>query len=101
MGLAEREQIRAPLRLTREGERVGKRMLRMADLRNRELTIDISDDELSAFYDTIEVLLERAVALYEQERELGPRRRARAPPTCRARARTPGPARRSSSTARG
>lgn len=77
MGLAEREQIRAPLRLTREGERVGKRMLRMADLRNRELTIDISDDELSAFYDTIEVLLERAVALYEQERELaqaqGPR----------------------------
>src|SRR5690606_38979919 len=30
MGLVEREQIRAPLRLTREGERLGKRLLRMA-----------------------------------------------------------------------
>lgn len=77
MGLLEREQIRAPLRLTREGEAVGKRLLRMADLRNRELTIEIAEDELSEFYDTIETLLERAVALYEQERELaqaqGPR----------------------------
>src|SRR5690606_34716494 len=37
---------------------------------NRELTIEVSDDELAEFYDTIEVLLERAVALYEQERHL-------------------------------
>ncbi len=70
LGLVEREQIRAPLRLTREGERVGKRMLRMADLRNRELTIEVTEEELTDFYDTIEVLLERAVALYEHEREL-------------------------------
>ena len=68
--LIEREQIRAPLRLTRDGERLGKRLMRMADLRNRELTLDISDAELNEFFDTIEVLLERAVALYEQEREL-------------------------------
>jgi DNA-binding MarR family transcriptional regulator len=68
--LVDREQIRAPLRLTAEGERVGKRMLRLADLRHRELTIEVSDEELSEFYDTIEVLLERAVALYEQERHL-------------------------------
>ena len=68
--LVEREQIRAPLRLTQGGERLGKRLMRMAELRNRELTLDISDAELSEFYDTIEVLLDRAVALYEQEREL-------------------------------
>jgi DNA-binding MarR family transcriptional regulator len=77
LGLVEREQIRAPLRLTREGEAVGKRMLRLADLRNRELTIDISEDELSHFYDTVEVLLERAMALYEQERELAQAQGAR------------------------
>lgn len=70
LGLVEREQIRAPLRLTSAGERLAKRMLRLADLRNRELTIDISDEELAQFYDTIELLLERAMALYEQEREL-------------------------------
>jgi len=68
--LVEREQIRAPLCLTRDGERLGKRLLRMAELRNRELTIDISEDELAEFFDTIEVLLDRAMALYEQEREL-------------------------------
>jgi len=76
--LVEREQIRAPLRLTRDGERLGKRLMRMAELRNRELTIDISDDELAEFFDTIEVLLDRAMALYEQEREL-----AQAPAACR------------------
>ena len=68
--LVEREPIRAPLRLTRDGERLGKRLMRMAELRNRELTIDISDEELSDFYDTIEILLDRAMALYEQERGL-------------------------------
>src|SRR5687768_13501542 len=68
--LVEREQIRAPLRLTRDGERLGKRLMRMAELRNRELTLDISEDELSAFFDVVEVLLDRAMALYEQEREL-------------------------------
>ena len=68
--LVEREQIRAPLRLTRDGERLGKRLNRLAELRNRELTLDITEDELTAFFDTIEILLDRAVALYEQEREL-------------------------------
>ena len=68
--LVEREQIRAPLRLTRDGERLGKRLMRMAELRNRELTLDISEPELTEFFDTIEILLDRAVALYEQERDL-------------------------------
>lgn len=70
LGLVEREQIRAPLSLTREGEKLMKRMLRMAELRNRELTIEIGEDELNEFYATVEVLLDRAMALYEQEREL-------------------------------
>jgi DNA-binding MarR family transcriptional regulator len=43
-------------------------MLRLADLRNRELTFDIDDDELADFFGAIELLLDRAVALYEQER---------------------------------
>ena len=70
LGLVEREQIRAPLRLTRDGEKLMKRMLRMAELRNRELTIEIGEDELNEFYAIVEVLLDRAMALYEQEREL-------------------------------
>ena len=70
LGLVERAQIRAPLRLTSAGEAVGKRMSRLAELRNRELTIDISDAELADFYDTAEILLERAMALYDQERAL-------------------------------
>lgn len=70
MRLVEREQIRAPLRLTRDGERLGKRLSRMAELRNRELTIDISESELSEFFETIEILLDRAIALYDQERAL-------------------------------
>jgi DNA-binding MarR family transcriptional regulator len=70
LGLVEREQIRAPLCLTRDGDKLMKRMLRMAELRNRELTIEIGEDELNEFYATVEVLLDRAMALYEQEREL-------------------------------
>jgi DNA-binding MarR family transcriptional regulator len=50
----------------------------MAELRNRELTIDISEGELAEFFDTIEALLDRAMALYEQERDL-----AQAPGQCR------------------
>ncbi|HWK40707.1 MAG TPA: MarR family transcriptional regulator [Croceibacterium sp.] len=70
LGLVERSQIRAPMRLTPKGESIGNRMLRLAELRNRELTIDVSERELADFRDTVEVLLERAMALYEQERQL-------------------------------
>jgi DNA-binding MarR family transcriptional regulator len=74
--MVERQQIRAPLRLTRRGEALSKRMLRLAELRNRELTFGIGDPELAEFFGVIEVLLDRAIKLYEQERELahaGPR----------------------------
>ena len=66
--MVEREQIRSPVNLTRKGEMLADRMLRLADLRNRELIFDIGDDELRQFFETIEILLNRAVTLYEQER---------------------------------
>ena len=66
--MVEREQIRSPVILTRKGESQADRLLRLADLRNRELTFDIDDDELADFFAAIELLLDRSVALYEQER---------------------------------
>ena len=69
--MVEREQIRSPVALTRKGEHLADRLLRLADLRNRELTFDIADAELEQFFAAIEVLLNRAVMLYEQERARG------------------------------
>ena len=66
--MVDREQIRSPVTLTRKGEHQADRLLRLADLRNRELTFDVDDGELSEFFGAIELLLDRAVALYEQER---------------------------------
>jgi DNA-binding MarR family transcriptional regulator len=66
--MVEREQIRSPVTLTRKGEGQADRLLRLADLRNRELTFDIDDEELAEFFAAIELLLDRSVALYEQER---------------------------------
>jgi DNA-binding MarR family transcriptional regulator len=71
--LLQRRQIRAPLRLTPKGEGVAKRLLQLADVRNRELTAEISDAELADFFRGAEILLDRAMVLYEQERELASR----------------------------
>lgn len=68
--MVEREQLRSPLRLTRKGANHSERLLRLAELRNRELTFDIGDQELSTFFTVIEKLLDQAVLLYEQERDL-------------------------------
>ncbi len=68
--MVEREQIRAPVSLTRKGATLADRLLRLAELRNRELTFDIGDEELAGFFSVIEKLLQRAVMLYEQERAL-------------------------------
>ncbi|WP_343807394.1 MarR family winged helix-turn-helix transcriptional regulator [Alteraurantiacibacter aestuarii] len=68
--MVEREQLRSPLRLTRKGAGHSERLLRLADLRNRELTFDIGDEELARFFAVIEKLLDQAVLLYEQERKL-------------------------------
>jgi DNA-binding MarR family transcriptional regulator len=66
--MVEREQIRSPVALTRKGEHLADRLLRLADLRNRELIFDIGEEELEQFFAAIEVLLKRSVTLYEQER---------------------------------
>lgn len=68
--MVEREQLRSPLRLTRKGMAQSERLLRLADLRNRELTFGIGDAELDAFFAVIEKLLDQAMLLYEQERRL-------------------------------
>ena len=67
--MVEREQIRAPLRLSRKGAALAERLSRLADLRNRELTFDIGDEELTEFFATLQLLLDRSLLLYEQERE--------------------------------
>ncbi len=69
--MVDRDQIRAPVRLTRKGSTLADRLLRLAELRNRELTFDIADGELGDFYAVIEKLLQRAVMLYDQERARG------------------------------
>lgn len=66
----QRQHIRSPLGLTRTGEALAERLLRIADQRNDELTRGIGAAELSAFFAVIELLLERAMGLYEREREL-------------------------------
>ena len=66
--MVERSQIRAPVNLTRKGKALADRLKRLAELRNRELTLDIPDDELTEFRHVVEKLLERAVSLYDQER---------------------------------
>ena len=66
--MVEREQIRAPVILTRKGEALADRLLRLADLRNRELAFGIGEDELEQFFAATEVLLKRSITLYDRER---------------------------------
>lgn len=68
--LVERGQIRSPIALTRKGTGLADRLLRLSELRNRELTFDVSDDELVEFIGVVELLLDRAVQLYDKEREI-------------------------------
>ena len=68
--MVQRDQIRSPVALTRKGEILAERLLRLAELRNRELSFDVSDGELQEFFAVMEILLDRAVSLYDQERDL-------------------------------
>jgi DNA-binding MarR family transcriptional regulator len=68
--LVERNQIRSPIAFTRQGAGLADRLARLAELRNRELTLDVGDEELAEFLGAVEVLLDRAVQLYDREREL-------------------------------
>ena len=68
--MLDRKQIRSPLSLTGRGKDLAQRLVRHAKLRNRELTFEIGDSELADFFDAISILLDRAVALFDQEREI-------------------------------
>ncbi len=68
--MVEREQLRAPIALTGKGRIHADRLLRLAEMRNRELTFDVGDAELADFFAVIEKLLDQAVLLFEQERQL-------------------------------
>ncbi len=66
----ERDQIRSPVALTTKGKDIASRLLRLAELRNRELGFDISDRDLADFFSVVEILLDRSIVLYEREREI-------------------------------
>jgi DNA-binding MarR family transcriptional regulator len=69
-GLVDRGGIRSPLRLSAAGRQLTDRLVRLAELRNRELTFGITDEQLVDLFGVIDLLLTRAMALYEQERKL-------------------------------
>ncbi|MBO9604076.1 MAG: winged helix DNA-binding protein [Novosphingobium sp.] len=68
--MVQRDQIRSPVALTRKGDALAEKLSRLAELRNRELSFDVSDGELQDFFSVMEVLLDRAVSLYDKERDL-------------------------------
>jgi DNA-binding MarR family transcriptional regulator len=70
LGLILRDGVRSPLELTTEGRTLTERMMRLAELRNRELTFGISDEQLVNFFGVVEQLMARAVLLLDQERKL-------------------------------
>ncbi|MBN8817349.1 MAG: winged helix DNA-binding protein [Sphingomonas sp.] len=69
MSLLSRGGIRAPIRLSQTGRQLAERLLRQAELRNRELTFGISDEQLETVSTVLDTLLARAIALFEQERK--------------------------------
>lgn len=69
VSLLSRGGIRSPIRLSTTGRQLAERLLRQAELRNRELTFGISDDQLSTLSEVLDILLARAIALFDQERK--------------------------------
>jgi DNA-binding MarR family transcriptional regulator len=70
VSLLARSGIRSPIRLSTPGRQLAERLLRQAELRNRELTYGISDEQLGTLCDVLDTLLSRAITLFEQERKL-------------------------------
>ncbi len=70
VSLVTRGGIRSPIRLSPGGRQLAERLQRQAELRNRELTYGISDEQLKTLADVLDTLLARAMALFEQERKL-------------------------------
>jgi len=69
-GLVERAGIRSPLKLSESGRQMAERFVRLAELRNRELSFGIADDQLVDVFGVLDILLGRAMTLYEEERKL-------------------------------
>ena len=69
-GMVERAGPRGPLRLSGTGRELANRMVRLAALRDRELAVGVSVEQLAEMYTLLEALIARAVVLYEQERQL-------------------------------
>lgn len=61
--------IRSPIRLSPAGKHLAERLMRQAELRNRELTFGISDDQIAILSQVLDTLLGRAITLFEQERK--------------------------------
>lgn len=61
--------IRSPIRLSASGKQLAERLMRQAELRNRELTFGVSDDQLETLSGVLDTLLGRAITLFEQERK--------------------------------
>ncbi|WP_404710669.1 MarR family transcriptional regulator [Sphingomonas sp. MMS24-J13] len=70
LGMIRRDGVRSPLALTPAGHNLTERMMRLAELRNRELTFGINDEQLVGFFAVLEHLMARAVLLLDQERKL-------------------------------
>jgi DNA-binding MarR family transcriptional regulator len=70
LGMIRRDGVRSPLALTPAGRHLTERMMRLAELRNRELTFGINDEQLVGFFAVLEQLMARAVLLLDQERKL-------------------------------
>jgi DNA-binding MarR family transcriptional regulator len=68
--LVTRGGIRSPICLSHAGRLLADRLLRQAELRNRELAFGITDDQLVSLFGVLDTLLSRAVTLFEQERKL-------------------------------
>ncbi|MBU0556094.1 MAG: TetR/AcrR family transcriptional regulator C-terminal domain-containing protein [Alphaproteobacteria bacterium] len=69
VALLQRSGIRSPIRLSPSGKQLGDRLQRHAELRNRELTFGITDEELKTLSGVLDTLLGRAITLFEQERK--------------------------------
>jgi len=67
--LLTRGGIRSPIKLSQSGRHLAERLQRQAELRNRELTFGVADDQLVDLFGVLDTLLGRAMALFEQERK--------------------------------
>lgn len=76
VSLVSRSGIRSPIRLSANGRALAERLLRHAELRNRELTFGVTDEQLVVLFGVLDTLLARAVALFEQERKLSTNQRS-------------------------